>query len=540
MPHRPIALVLVITFLFSLTSCALPELGFLTPQPPTATPLAYPTPLADVTVLPRDERPNIVFILVDDLDAKLGTIEYMPYLQEMMVNEGLSLDDFLITNSICCPSRATFMRGQYTHCHQVYTNRLPDGGFQKFFNLGLPSSTIGTWLQAAGYQTIFMGKYLNGYPFRYDRTYVPPGWTEWYSPVQGRPYDGLDYVLNENESLVVYEPYFDNYLTDVLSNKAVDYIHRAASDPMPFFIYLAPFAPHGPATPAHRHIETYLDVKVPRTPSFNEADVSDKLGGIRFNPPLSDEQIEKLDTLYMQRVQTMQSIDEMVKAVIDALEETDQLEDTYIIFTSDNGFHLGQHRLLAGKGRAFEGDIVVPFIIRGPGIPKGEVLEDYLTGNTDFAPTIAELAGVVPPDYVAGRSFVSILNDDRPSLADWRQAYLIEFYGFFTDSEESSSVQLVGFTPDDKGLLEPLDMDEYRQDAPLAPAFLGLRTTQYLYMEYETGEKELYDLIQDPYQLENIAASADPEFIQEFSKWLADLSTCEGASCTAIEDRPHP
>jgi len=399
---------------------------------------------------------------------------------------------------------------------------------------------VGTWLQATGYQTVFMGKYLNGYPFRYDRAYVPPGWTEWYSPAQGKPYAGLDYVLNENGNLVAYPPYWDNYLTDVLSNKTVDYIHRAASQTTPFFIYLAPYAPHGPATPAHRHLETYLDVKIPRTPSFNEEDVSDKVGGIMFNPRLTDKQIEKLDTEYMQRVQTMQSVDEMIKAIIDALQETDQLKDTYVIFTSDNGYHMGQHRLLSGKGRAFEEDIVVPFIIRGPGIPAGEVLEDYLTGNTDFAPTVADLAGVVPPDYVDGRSFLPLLSNDRPSLTDWRQAYLFEFYGFFVDSEESSRVQLVSYTPDDDGLLEPLDWDEYRQDAPLAPAFIGLRTMQYLYLEYESGEIELYDLIQDPYQLENIASSADPEFIQEMSQWLADLSTCEGESCTTIENRQHP
>ena len=158
MRYRTTIFILVVIFLFSLASCSLPGISFLTPPTTTATPLSYPTPLADVTVLQREERPNIIFILVDDLDAKLGTIDYMPYLQELMIDEGLSLDDFLITNSICCPSRATFLRGQYTHCHEVFTNRLPEGGFRKFFDLGRESSTVGTWLQAAGYQTVFMGK----------------------------------------------------------------------------------------------------------------------------------------------------------------------------------------------------------------------------------------------------------------------------------------------------------------------------------------------------------------------------------------------
>ncbi len=161
-------------------------------------------PRADVTVVPKSNRPNFLFILTDDLDAKLGTINYMPHLQELLTSQGLSLDDFMIDTAVCCASRASFLRGQYTHNHQVLTNSPPLGGFQKFYSLQEESSTLATWLQAAGYHTVLLGKYQNGYPYPTDRTYIPPGWNEWYSPAQGSPYKELNYSLNENGKVVGY------------------------------------------------------------------------------------------------------------------------------------------------------------------------------------------------------------------------------------------------------------------------------------------------------------------------------------------------
>jgi len=241
------------------------------PGTASQTPSIAPTLVAraDVTVLPRSNRPNILFILVDDLDAKLGTINYMPQLKQLLTSQGFSLDDFMINTPVCCPSRATFLRGQYAHDHQVLTNSTPLGGFDKFYSLQEESSTLATWLQAAGYRTVLMGKYLNGYPFLTDRTYIPPGWNEWYSPAQGSPYKELNYSLNENGKLVAYGVGYLDYLTDVLSQKSADYIRRTASDPRPFFMYLAPYAPHEPAVPAEPDKARLPDLQVPRTPSFN-------------------------------------------------------------------------------------------------------------------------------------------------------------------------------------------------------------------------------------------------------------------------------
>lgn len=482
---------------------------------PTKTPRAILTitPQADVQVLPKTDRPNILFILTDDLDAELGTINYMPHLQELLVAQGLTVDDYFISQPLCCPSRATLLRGQYTHNHGVYLNDQPNGGFEEFYSLQNESSTLATWLQAAGYRTVLLGKYLNGYPFSEDRSYVPVGWDEWYSSVKGSPFAGFRYTLNENGMQVDYAETgqgASQYMTDVLARKAGDFIQRANADAVPFFVYLSTYAPHEPVKPAHRHEALFPDLKAPRTASFNEADVSDKPDWIHYDPLLSEAEIAKMDLEYLLRVQALQAVDEMIAQLITVLKETGQLDNTYVIFTSDNGYHLGQHRLPAGKATPYEEDIRVPFIVRGPNIEPGTTLQGYLTGNVDFAPTIAELAGVVPPVYVDGRSMVGLLNGERPLKAEWRSAYLLEFYGY----NQGAADQNV---------------------PPPSPVYLGLRTDQYLYVEHEGGFIELYNLIADPYEMENIAVTADKTLLVRLSAWLKDLSGCAGGQCRELD-----
>ena len=529
--HLVWKIVLLAWLIAALSGCSigLTHLPQTTVEPPTLAPTFVAR--ADVTVVPRSSRPNILLILVDDLDAKLGTINYMPHLQELLAAQGLSLDDFMISTPVCCPSRASFLRGQYAQNHQVLTNSTPLGGFEKFYSLQEESSTLATWLQAAGYHTVLLGKYLNGYPYPNDRTYIPPGWNEWYSPARGSPYQELNYTLNENGKLVGYGVGTRDYLTDVLSGKTVDFIHRSVSDPRPFFIYLAPYAPHEPSIPAFRHQDLFPNLEVPRTPSFNEADVSDKPTNIASDPLLDETEIANLDNLYRQRVRSMQAVDEMIATLVTTLKETGQLDNTYIIFTSDNGYHMGQHRLLAGKGEPYEEDTVVPFIIRGPGVPAGQTLQGYLAGNTDIAPTIADLAGVIPPSFVDGRSIVPLWSAVRPPQTDWRQGYLLEYYG--AGDSSGSTINMVGLTQPDQ-LLEPPDPDKLSQALPPG-GFFAIRTSRYTYAEYESGYRELYDRSLDPYELNNIASSAEPGLLSQFSAWLKTLVSCSGASCRLAE-----
>jgi N-acetylglucosamine-6-sulfatase len=502
----------------------------------TATPAAYqtrvPVPTAAVTVLPNEDRPNIILILVDDLDSKLGTLEYMPHLQELMIEQGLVFKDFFVSDPTCCPSRATILRGEYTHNHEIYTSSAVDG-FQRFYELDHDSSTIATWLQAAGYRTMYLGKYLNGYPIPVDRTHVPQGWDEWYSPARGKPYTGFDFTLNINGTLVPRGSHPDDYLMDVLSLQAEEFLRAAGQDDAPFFMFMAPYQPHEPAMPAPRHADLFTDLQAPRGGSFNETDVLDKPDYIKYDPLLTAEQIEDIDFLYRRRLQSMQSVDEMIARLFNSLEETGQLDETYIIFTSDNGYHLGQHRLVAGKSTAYEEDINVPFVIFGPHIPSNKIVDGYLVGNVDIAPTIAELAGVMPNHVMDGRSLVPLLTEQSLQTIEWRQAYLIEYY--FGSETEGNSVQLVALG-DPAGILEPADLGDRSQQPP-SISYRGLRTKEYLYVEYTGGFIELYDLLQDPLQLENIASLAEPALLAEFSAWLKDLSTCRGDSCVSIESR---
>ena len=221
------------------------------------------------------EKPNIVFILADDMRA--DDFEHMPQTRELLAGQGLTFSNAFVTHSLCCPSRTSILRGQYTHNHQVLTNKDPGGGFEKFQRQGHETSTVATWLQSGGYQTVLLGKYLNGYGLN-DPRYVPPGWDEWYGKVDD---DYYDYQLNENGTLVSYGSDNEDYYTDVLADQAYDYVRRAAEDSRPFFIYLASAAPHGPFTPAPRHLDEYPDALAPRPPSFDERDVRDKPAWVR-------------------------------------------------------------------------------------------------------------------------------------------------------------------------------------------------------------------------------------------------------------------
>jgi N-acetylglucosamine-6-sulfatase len=387
---------------------------------------------------------------------------------------------------------------------------------------------MATWVKEQGYRTAFFGKYLNGYAGHY----VPPGWDEWRA-VSG---NFLSEDLNENGHIVSYDA--DGYhLDDVLSEKASEYAERAARPDPPFFTADRPFlmwigtkAPHQPATPAPRDKNAYPDVSLPRPPSFDEGDVSDK-------PPLSAEQKVYMEKLHRKRLQSMLAVDDMIGDLIKALRKGSKLENTYIVFTSDNGFHLGQHRLGAGKWTAYEEDIRVPLVVRGPGVAEDRTLQHVVLTN-DLAPTFADLAGADIPSFVDGRSFKPLLTDDPTLLEDWRQRFLIEAVAERGGVPQPPLVNESEVTPLLTG--DPLPNDRRKSSAAVAqsseewgrPWMKALRTNNYLYVEYKSGEHELYDLRKDPYELDNEYATATPELKQR----LEALRQCSAAECRAAED----
>src|SRR5215203_4081430 len=383
------------------------------------------------TVTAATAQPNIVFILADDM--RKDELKYMPQTQSMLKNKGMTFDNAFVSHALCCPARATIMRGQYAHNTGVWSNTSTDsssstsGGLQAYKANGGETDNIATRLDAAGYRTGLFGKYLNGY---YGST-IPAGWDRWFggAPIEGAEY--YNYDVNDSGTIRHFGSKSSEYLTDVLSRKTNSFINNSASLGQPFFAYVTPKAPHLPATPAPRYVHTIYDgVKAPRLPSFDEADVSDKPPWIRQLPRLSATQKASIDSRHEKRVETLQAVDDLVEGVVNSLNNAKVMNNTYVFFTSDNGWHEGEHRIPLEKWRPYEEDIHMPLLVRGPNPAVGSAPEvrpgttTYkLTLNTDYLATFTELAGVQTPPYVDGRSLKPVLNENATT---WRNAILLE------------------------------------------------------------------------------------------------------------------
>jgi N-acetylglucosamine-6-sulfatase len=306
-------------------------------------------------------------------------------------------------------------------------------------------------------------------------TYKPPGWDRWFAvSTSGEPqYFGYD-VVRENNTIAHYGTNEGNYMTDVLSSEAGTFIRNSAPQVQPFFAYIAPIAPHTPATPAPRDEHTFDDVMGPRLSSFDEGNVFDKPSWIRQLPRLTAARVSEIDNRHERRVESLQAVDDLVQNVVGALNNAGELEDTYIFFTSDNGFHQGEHRILAQKWRPYEEDVNVPLLVRGPDVAPGSTTYK-LALNTDYLPTFMRLAGAQPPPYVDGRSLRPVL---RGTVTSWRSAVVLE------------------------------------AAAAYSPSYRGVRTTstdgvhKRKYVAYTGGEKELYDLGSAPRELVNNYSSS--------------------------------
>lgn len=486
-----------------------------------------PTSGAHATARTPSSPPNFVFLLTDDLDAR--EISVMPRLKSLLIDQGTSLTDYNVSVSWCCPSRATTLRGQYAHNTRIWSNSAPNGGFGRFHEQNLEDSTIATWLKGAGYRTGLFGKYLNGYPEQapVKETYVPPGWTTWDVPAAGSPYHQYNYTLNDNGRLEHHGSKPRDYLTDVLNLKVRGFVK--APSPKPFFAYIGVYNPHAPATPAPRHAKLFKDAKAPRTPSYDQKDLTGEPTEVRRLPPVTKGEEKSWDALYRNRLRSLQSVDDMIGDLVTALRRSGRLDDTYFIFTSDNGFHIGQHRMPPGKNTAYDEDTRVPFVVRGPGVPAGRSV-GRPAGNVDVAPTLADLAGVKSPGFVDGRSLAPLLRPGAPKT--WRQAYLLE-HGHGPGTRPP-------LKPPANGVLEPPELltPSTREKFYLAP-YEGVRTERYVYVEYSTGERELYDLANDPDELHNLVLDKSPpvrSLIAAFAARLRKMRSCKGNGCFAAEN----
>ncbi len=471
--------------------------------------------------MPTD-RPNVILIVADDLDA--ASFDAMPFVSDLFRRQGATFANAYVTTPICGPSRASLLRGQYAHNHGMLRNNGDRGGFHTFHLEGREESTLATWLQAASYRTALVGKYLNGYPRLprriTDRTlpesWTPPDWDEWYAQMDRGALGGPSFRLNENGNIVTYPESPENYTTDVLARHATGFVERAAGADDPFFLYVATLVPHYPAIPAPRHAAAFADAALPRPPSFDEADVSDKPTHVRASQRLTGKQIAAIEEHHRDRLRSLLSLDELVAGLVAALTTAGALDHTTIVFTSDHGWHQGEHRIPLGKETPYEESIRVPLAAIGPGIPRGRAI-DALALNIDLAPTIADLAGAETPSFVDGRSLVPLLRGEP--IPNWRRAFLVEHRGM------------------DKARVYP-GIGEAMPVADYQALRTGPGAGNLLYAEYETGEREIYALDADPYERHNLAASLPPATLAPLSARLDDLRRCAGETCRAAEDAP--
>jgi arylsulfatase A-like enzyme len=444
-------------------------------------------------------KPNIILIITDDLDFSL-----MPYLKNtgrLLTKEGATFTNYFVTSPLCCPSRASILLGQYPH----NTNVLDNTGFRDFFGSGKETETIATWLNRAGYKTALAGKYLNGYPLGAGRNYIPPGWTDWHAFIHGGSGATYyyDYKMGENGRVIQYSDLPSEYSTDVIKMQSINFIEQSLAENNPFFILISVIAPHPPSYPAVRHSDTFQNLTYPRKPSFHEKDLSDKPSSTHSAVAIADDlEIHDTDAIFTQRVQAMQAVDEMVGEVILLLQRNSQLDNTYIFFTSDNGYHLGEHNLPPGKGYPYEEDIHVPFIVRGPGIkPDSQITQ--MVANIDIAPTIIEMTHALPVDMIDGRSLMPLFKFRLWKDIKWRDALLLEA--------------------------------GYMNQGAFPLVYRGVRTDTFVYVEYKNGELEYYDLFSDPYELDNIANDLDSTVLASLHSWLEQLKTCRAEECRIVE-----
>jgi N-acetylglucosamine-6-sulfatase len=465
----------------------------------------------EVVVATTSARPNVVVIMTDDQDQAL--VRVMKTVQRTLVARGVSFSNSYATTPECCPSRVSFETGQYAHNHGVPTRHPPRGGYQGFAaQPALIENALPVALQDAGYRTGYIGKYLNGYGIpNYGgvrspgiRRYVPPGWDRWHVPVDHTEYRMYGYRLNENGKLRRYGTAPSDYQTDVYARKAQAFVRNSASQPRPFFLTVAPLAPHlespnvaGPRErgrdprPPPRDLGRFARRPLPRPPSFNESNLSDKPSFVRNTPRLSRTEISQLRNTYRSRLESLLAVDDLVRGLVHQLRAAGELDNTYIVFTSDNGFMLGEHRK-QGKHAVYEESVRVPLIVRGPGLPAGQV-RSQLAANIDLAPTILDAAGAPPRLKMDG---ISLLPAARDPASGGTRSLVLEY--------------LAG-----------------------RDGYSAVRTTEgFLYAEHLNGERELYDLKTDPYELHNLAgepAKADLE--ADLAQRLAALRDCAGSAC---------
>jgi N-acetylglucosamine-6-sulfatase len=472
--------------------------------------------------------PNVIVVMTDD--QRYDDMATLPKTRRLIGDAGVTFTRYYASYPVCCPARATFLTGQYAQNHRVRCLYPFCGGGYGRLN---QRDYLPVWLQDAGYVTAHIGKFLNGYGKERPPD-VPNGWTEWYGLVDHSTYHMWGYRIHEkgpgdeNGTTRQYGKVRGRrpqlYQTDVLTRKAVRFIKRRAPDADPFFLSVAYLAPHHESghtqaitgklvRPAPRYRGHYAGARLPKPRNFNE-DVDDKPWFVgRWNRPISARREAAIEKRWRERWESLLAVDDGVEDIIEELRRTGELDNTYVIFTSDHGFMQGEHRIPEGKMVPYDPSTQVPFLIRGPGIPRGRRTK-ALAGDVDLAPTILNATPARPSHPLDGRSILPFARDTRlRSLRPFLHTTAGQGAKGRTNTREGRA----------------------RGVQPRVPAWSAVRTTRWLYVEYRGGQRELYDLSRDPWEMTSVIGDPTQRTRRNtLRRILGDLRSCRGRSCDEI------
>lgn len=449
-------------------------------------------------------RPNIVLLVTDD--QRLDGMAHMPATSRIFTEQGTTFDDSVVSFPLCCPNRATLLTGQHAHNHGVLDNLPPYGAASLDSESALPAA-----LQEAGYHTSHLGKWLNGYGETMPAEPLP-GWDEWWTFIDPSTYEPYDFRISTNDGIVEPDQRERLHTTDATWQEAVRQVQELSAGDQPYYLQVDFVAPHsmtgggaialGAPIPQPRFADVPVQVATDDA-AFAEEDITDKPAWLESIAIPGRALVQGVsDPLATATARSLLGVDEGVEAIAEAIDETG--EDTLLVFTSDHGLMMGEHGLV-GKVVPYEPAIRVPLMARGAGFPEGVVV-DAPVASVDVAATVAALAGAEPPRELDGRSLLALAEDPPDGDADPRAILIANGPG-----------------------------------TEVLPHYDGVRVDGWVYLEWETGELELYDLEADPSQLESLhTAITHTEVREQLAALLDQLRDCVGEQCDVFASIPRP